>query len=117
MSALAQRCAEPCHVPALRALVFWMMKKAAESSQTRAAKDATTSGNGIVGDAESTRASGSDEGPAVKFARTIPIRQRRPAVADWISGVAVKSNGTLQRKYPMPVPRPTLRSALRLPIH
>ena len=34
-------------MPALRAVVFWMMKNAAESSQMSAAKDATTRANGI----------------------------------------------------------------------
>ena len=47
MRPLAQRCAEPCHVPAFNSVVFWMMKNAAESSQISAAKDATTSQKGM----------------------------------------------------------------------
>src|ERR1700739_890885 len=98
MKPLAQRCAEPCHVPAFNAAVFWMMKKAAESSQMSAAKDTTTSANGMLSDAGVALDWGCDSGSTVKAAKTIASRQRRPAVADWTCGEAVKRDGTLQRK-------------------
>src|SRR5580700_9997831 len=98
MHPLAQRCAEPCHVPALRAVVFWMMKKAAESSQMRAAKEATMRGNGIGSFAGVSSDGGCNVDSMVKFARTIPSRQRRPAVMACACGVAAKSDGTLQSR-------------------
>lgn len=82
----------------MRAVVFWMMKNAAESSQMRAAKHAMTKGKGIGNDVAGSLDRGCDAVPVVKFARTIPSTQRTPAVMAWVCGVAVKSDGTLQSK-------------------
>src|SRR5664279_1251873 len=79
---LIHRWIAPSHVPAFNAGVVWMMKKAAESSQTRAVKHARTRTKGTV----DTGAAAASVGSWLACLRVtqIPATQKIAEVTPWM---------------------------------
>ena len=92
-----------------------MMKNAAESSHTRAVNPQIAKPKGNV--PRELFAGESDERGSGRNVIAAPIAQSMAATSDCSCGDESKMPGTLQRKYPRPVPAATVKSEWREPVN